>query len=238
MAKDKAEYVPPKHITEYHKNMEKEKKLIDTADHHHRAAYETSIADVLTDKDGLINYDWLKKEERQLALKNSMSDFYLDRSLEHFGFKKPGEKLSDDKKLDVFKKERLMKAYANTTSQQIGDLIHHYQENFTYTNFFRHKDEMMDDLKKQLSAASMAHFTKDNIDDIIKHTGVGDMVEKKLLTVRDAVKLLRTHYENKGALPKTGLDKIISEYAVKEPFRSDYDVKPDPVKKKDDKDKK
>jgi len=239
MAKDKAEYVPPKHITEYHKNIDKAKKLIDTTEHHHRFAYEHAVGNVITDEDGLVNQDWLKKEEFQQEFADHMSDFYLDKALDYFKYKKPGEKLSDEKKLDVFQKDRLVKAYANTSRHELRFLTSQGKENFTYDQFSRLKENrFMQPLRDQLNTAAMGHLTKDHIDDIVKHTGAGDMVEKKLLTVEDAAALLKRHYEDGGVLPKSGLDKIVSEYAVKENFRSGYDIKAKPKKKEDDKEKK
>lgn len=236
MVEDKKKEIP-KHIKTYHENIEKEKKLIATTDHHHRFAYEHMTDKVLKDeKTGLIDPDLLKKSDVQLKAADEMADFYLDKALEHFGYKKPGEKLPDDNKLDVFQKDMLMKAYANTTKGELRNLFGQHQERLgNYGEFIRLKDRFMKPLIERLMSASMSHLKEEHIDDIINYTGVKDMVEREHMKIENAASLLRQHYELGGVLPKKELDNIIGEYAVKEKYRKGYDpkkaVEPDKKKK-------
>jgi hypothetical protein len=219
---DKKDEVP-KHIKTYHENLEKERKLIDTTDHHHRFAYEHATDKILKGKDGLIDIKLLNKDEHQKKFADEMADFYIDKALDYFNYKKPGEKLKDSVKLDIFQKDMLMKSYANVTRGQLTKIVAEEGERFTYDRFdSRYKEHFMRDIREQLSAVSMQHLKQEHLDDIVKYTGAKDMVDVKAMKVEDGARLLKHHHLAGGVLPKKDLDNIISWYAVKDKFRKNY----------------
>ena len=223
----------PEHIKTYHENIEKERKLIDTTDHHHRMAYEHAVEKSLKSKDNLIDMRLLKQDEHQLKFADNMADFYLDKALDYFNYKKPGETLKADAKIDIFQKDMLMNAYAGVTQSKLRQIVNAEADQFTFDQFNRkYKARFMQDITEQLQAVSMQHLKPEHIDDVVKFTGAKDMVDPKLLKMEDAANLLRNHYEAGGVLPKKDLDNIVHWYAVKDKFRKNY-VPP----KKDDKKK-
>ena len=229
MADEKKEI--PKHIDTYLKNWEKAKQLINTTDHHHRQAYDSAVDKVIIDeKTGFVDYDLLKKAEKQLAFADHMADFYFDKAVSYFGFKKENEPLTKAIKDDVFKKDMLMRAYANVTQGHLRELVKNAKEKFSFNEFNKYKDKnFMNPLIQQLQETAGSHLTDEHIDDILKYTKSEKYFVKDSIKISQAKKLLNIH-KDMGIVPEKNLDDVLAEYKVenaeyivKPEYRSDYE---------------
>ena len=198
----------PEHIEKYYKHTEKARRLIETTEHHHRGAYNSAVDKLLLNEAGEVDYDKLKDTKVQTGFADHMADFYLDKAISYFGLKKEDEKLTKEIKGDVFKKDMMIKAYANTTQDELRNLTRQYQDKFKYDVFDKAKDEWMKEVAQRLMNTASSHITKDHLEDIVNYTGAGDLVDKDRLLREHGLMLLNLH-KDYGKIPDN--EKVLEE---------------------------
>lgn len=211
----------PKHIETLLKNLEKEKRLVDTVDHHYMRGYSEAVQKHLM-KDGEIDLKLLDESKNIEKFSDSIADYLLEQGAQALGYK-----VDDVKKKDVFWKDRMLQAYANTSRSQIRGHVNKYKSDLTHERFAGVKDSFMEDLKKNLAAASGEHLKDEHIDDIVGHyDGLKSKIDRKgVRDVNEAISAFRFAYLNNGGIPDKGLDKYLPEHMIKAEHKRGYKPK-------------
>lgn len=190
VAKEKDQFP---HLTKYKKLKKKADRIIDTTDLHHRDAYNSAVEKILTDEEGLVDYDKLDENKTQLKFADAMSDYYLDKAKKHLKSKVSGK--------DEFENEMLRSAYAGVTKSAIKQLVGQHKSKFRPDVFHRHKERFMERVEDTMHGAARGHLKEENIDDIIQYTKTGDIVDKNKIRLQEAVGIMDL-YHKQGAVTK------------------------------------
>ena len=188
----------PKHIEKHKKLYKHAKKLVDTTQLNHTLAYNTAAEEHLMGEDGLIDYERLDDTKTQKKFVKSMSDFYVSKAKQHFKI---------DKDLDQGDQDILMSAYAGTTRAELGELVREKGKDLTGVQFTQEAQRYVNKLRQNLYISSAQHLSHDNIEYIVKYTGIGEMVHKEKLDIQEATGILRA-YEEQGGITKGSLREI------------------------------
>ena len=188
----------PEHIEKHKKLYKHAKKLVDTTQLNHTLAYNTAAEEHLMGEDGLIDYERLEDTKTQKKFVKSMSDFYVSKAKQHF-------KIERD--LDQADQDMLMSAYTGTTRAELGQLVREKGKELTGVQFTQESQRYVGQLRQNLYISSAQHLSHDNIEDIVKYAGIGEMVHKEKLEIQEATGILRA-YEEDGAVTRGTLRQI------------------------------
>gem|GEM_PF-1998006 len=203
------------HLQTFYDLSKKVDGAIKTTDHHLRKAHLAG-EEIIKDKDGNINYDFLKQTDYQDKFAYAMSDTLFDAAKKYF-------KIGKDAKGDAVWNEQLINAYTGTTKSELLDAVRNAKNEFNYDYFVEnHQSKLISALNKKLSAVPSSHLTKEHIGDILKHTGLENVVDKESIQTNQAVIFLDS-YRREKAVGKSLLRKVVPDYGFKDKtYRSDY----------------
>lgn len=205
----------PKHIQTYFDNLDKKEKILNTFDHHHQTAYNKAVDKHLKDKDGNIDYKLLKKTKAQGQFADTLAKSLLEEAVKQFDYK--GK--------DEFKKDMLLSAYHGVTRQELRGIVSEYGDKFTYDAFANVKNKIKKNVESKLTSTVGAHLGDEHIDDIIKHVGVGDYVERSLVTRESALSMLDLSKQYGGKLTQKLVIDNFPDHVLKEKHRVNYEAK-------------
>ncbi|MBN1377053.1 hypothetical protein JW949_01825 [Candidatus Woesearchaeota archaeon] len=163
----------PKSIKKFYDKHDKIKKLLDTTKAVHSEAYLKGIEKVgLKDEKGEIDYKKLDKKEYQDNFLKAMVDHYLDKAVESLNLK--------EKPKDELGRSRILQAYIGITEGQLGDALREAKSDYTIGNHESIRDELIKKQHNELMPIRHAHIKDNDIEDILKHTGVKDYIKKDI----------------------------------------------------------
>ena len=205
---------PAEYIKKHSKLHDKAKRLFNTAENTHIEAYNSGVKEVLTGKDGLINYDQLEEHKNQEKLANHMSDIYVAKA-------KQVLKVSGD--LDEVEKDMLMNAYAGTTRSEIRELIKRQGKDLSHQAFTNEMNRRyLPQLQQRLYAAAGQHIQEEHVGGIVKHLGLEGKLKVEQIDIVEARNLLLQHEES-GTISDQALRQTVPIYKHKKKKKEEDD---------------
>ncbi len=178
----------PEHIKKFKDLRGKYKKLVDTLNVEHSAAYLKG-AETITEG-GQVNYDLLDKEENQQKFADAMAGHYL-KKLEKYG--KPGNAMESD---------MLMKAFTGATQTQLYDLVKKHGKEYTLDTHERIKSRFIRNVSEIAEPATYGHLRDEHVEEYVKHMGLEGIVDASKMTVHDLVQVHDLYDEHGALTPK------------------------------------
>lgn len=213
---EKREDSMPDSVKTFFRRQKKVERLLAGVEYHHAKAYNAGVETLMKEGDEGPDFEKLKEAKNQEAFADAMANTYLDAAKKYF-------KVGKGPKDDHLWEQRLMKAYAGVTKDELLNRVRALKSDFNYEFFNqRIRPTYMKRVREELEPAIASHFKDEHIDDILKSIpGSEKVVDKSKLRLQEAVQLLDAYRVDK-ALSKRGLASI-PDYAIKEKkYRSDY----------------
>lgn len=204
----------PKHIKELEKKKDQIDKIIETANIHYSQAYTSQADKHLFDKEkGVYDHDRLKNKKVREKMAGGIADYLIEKAKEHFK--------SDAK--DEMTENRLLKAYAGVTREQIMEQIEEFQHDYTSEQHEDTKKRFMKKVREDVGPLAHAHLDDSHIDDIVKATpGAKNAVDTKKMQLNDAIMVYNLGREHGNVTPEL----------IKNTYRSAGQTSPIYLKKK------
>ncbi len=205
----------PVHINKYYALRDQVERALQNIDFVHKKAQLAGEAVILNK-----GPDALLQREHQLAYAKAASDVYFSAAKKYFHVDK-GVAKGKDRVHDAL----LEAAYSGINEDFMVDMLEqHKQEMVTDSNTFAKAihPEIMKSIRGRLSGVPHAHLTDAHIADILKYTGLDDIIDGSRVRVREVVPLLDV-YKSNGVVGKKILNQLFPDYVMKKPdYRSDY----------------
>jgi hypothetical protein len=197
----------PKHITKHLRLKKKLKKLLDTHEVEHSQAYTKAANELLKDEEGNIDYEKLEEVKTQDKFIDKMIGHYISRAKQTFKGFKPKDEIEED---------MMLRAYGTHTRGQLSQLVRGYGKKYTIATHEEGRNKLVKELAKELSPTASAHFKDEHIEDIIKYTKSGDVINESLFGIHEATNLLNL-YEETGAVTHKLVKENLGKEYVKKP---------------------
>ena len=159
----------------------KAKRIADTAEHEHSKAYLNASEKYLKDNEGNINYEKLEDNNIQKSFTKDMTDHYLSKAKQHFG--------ANINKNDKMKVDMLMDAYAGVTSTELKRMVKETGKKFTLKLHEAQRGNFVNKIRNKLYDTASGHLTDKHVDDIIKYSKAGHVVDSKKMNIDDAINI-------------------------------------------------
>ena len=195
-----------KRIKEFHKGDKKVGKIVNTANHHHRQAYDKAVEEHLMDDNGHVDYEKLKENtDLQLKFADTMADFYLEKAEKALGAKR--KKGKDKTETDLLN-DRLLSAYSGITRAELKKHIGNYEHRFTFDIFNKHREQYMRQVENSLRGSAAQHLLKEDIGHIIKYIKAENMLDEKYVFDPKHIAPLISVFEEQGAVRRSDLEEL------------------------------
>jgi hypothetical protein len=195
----------PKHIEEFFEKDKKVDKLVDTTEAMHTEAYTAGL-EAIRDKKGQVDYQMLEDVKHQDKMLDKMVDKYMSSAMERL-LEVGGEKFKKPKK-GSFEEDVFLSRYAKTTRSELKKRLRSAKSNYNLKAHEKSRDDLIKELKKDLTPLRHGHLEKSHIGDILKHTGTAKyMAKENIQNVDDIIPLLDI-YKAKGELSLSDLKQI------------------------------
>ena len=180
-------------IEKHKKLYSKAKKITDTINKHHRAAYDTAVDKHLTGKDGLVDMEMLDNSKVQKKFVDEMSNTYLSKAKQALGVKGKGE----------MEDELILNSYMGITKHELKDAVSTHGKGY---HFDAHHASMKEVVEKKIEPTLMgsarSHLKSKDIEDILQYTKAHKFVDSKKIRKGEAIGLLESYHETKQLVPK------------------------------------
>ena len=188
----------PEYIKKFHKMEKKISKVAATREHELEGGYRAGL-DAIKDEKGEVDLEKLDTSEGQDKFLKGIGDHYITKAKQALNAK--GDHKFENKEDEEAYNAQLMQAYAGITKEQLQKILKVYGSKFKEYHD-RHKEAHIDELKKNLRPLSEKHIEDkpEHLEGVVKYTKSGDFVHADRLRKEDAVGLLRTYNEGKGAI--------------------------------------
>ncbi len=189
----------PKHIATFNNMSEDAKQVGNMMEMNHALAYNAAIIKNIGTKNGRLNYDLLKNDDKQIAVADDIAKHHIQAAQDFFK-----SKLAKGSEME---KQLLMNAYAGTTQGELRQLFNRYKDKLDLNTYNNVKTDLINPIRQKMATVAMAHLKRDHINDIVNYTKSGDIVNKDALGINEGATLL-TMYKRDGGI---SADKLLTE---------------------------
>jgi len=181
-------------------NKELAKDLVESLRITHSKAYTTAADEHLWDKDKK-RYVMSKLDDDKVKEKfeKTMGDTYEKGAMDYFS---SGEK-------EDMKKHVLVKAYGGITRDMAHKYVHTHGKKYTTKLHEGIRDELVEEVEKQLNQSAGAHLREGDKDKLISHLKAESLVDPKLMRLDDVLALYNIYDANNKNLNK---DAVVEFY--------------------------
>ena len=169
----------------------KAKKIANTTEHEHTAAYTNAAEALLKDAEGNIDYELLEEPDIQDKFVDKMTDHYLKKAKDYFK--------SNVSKGDKFQTDLLLEAYAGITGSQLRSMIKTHGKDYTHQQHEHARGELVKRIRQKLNQTAASHLKDEHVPDLVKKMGIEDIVDASKMKAEDAAELYGV-WKEKGAL--------------------------------------
>ncbi len=181
------------------------KKLSNTHNLHTSKAYNEAVEKHLMDKEGLVDFELLDKDNIQKEFVKTMSDFYIKKIKDVHGLEAKND----------FHKQVLMQAYMGTTPEELKRFVGQYGKQLDYDLFPRVAATFNKRVHDNLYNVATEHFSDKDIKDVTKKLGLEDKLTQPL-SIEEARTLLNAWRDHGQSLSESHLRELIGLKLKKE----------------------
>lgn len=187
-------------VEKFIKNKDMIKDLIESLRITHSKAYTSAADKHLYDKEKK-RYVMSKLDDQKVKddFAKTMTEAYEKGAMDYFS--------SNEK--DGMKKHQLVKAYGGLTGDMAHKYVHTHGKKYTSKLHEGIRDELAEEVEKQLNVAAGAHLKESDKDKLIKHIKADGLVDSKLMRLQDALALYDIYDSNNKNINK---DAIVEFY--------------------------
>ena len=166
---------------------EKKNKLLDTTEVVHSEVYDQAVREVLTDKDGKVDYNMLKDIGIQDKFSNKLKDLYAQAARKGLGIK--------ENKKGEFEEELLIKAYIGVTSETIRGHVSKKRHNYTKAAHSGLVTELKENQDQELTPIVYSKLKTKDIPSVIKNIpGADKYIDHTKIRREEVMGILQQHY--------------------------------------------
>ena len=193
---------------------DKAKRITDTTDLEHRRAYNKAAEELLKDSEGLIDYSKLKDRDIQIKFADTMSEHYIAKAREAL-------KVDPKHKGDELYNDMIMRAYVGVTKGELKQNTVQYGQNFTFETFNeRIRVPYMRQIQQTLHAAAGSHLKDQHLEDIIKHIGAENLIDKEKIRLQEAIGLFDAYEDGNRRVDKLVEGQVYAKKKAPEPAQA------------------
>ena len=200
----------PKHIQEYYDKSQSIENIINSTTNAHSQAY-LEAAKLLVSKDGK-NTDYTKLEDK--AFREQFIDKLLDSYIS-FAEQQSGTKANTE-----FEKEILLQKYVGITRAGLSEVIHEAKSKYSIQVHENIRKNLVEKQTKELAPLASSHLKEEHIEDILKHTGTAEYLNKDVLEIGKAAMLLG-QYKANGELTLSNMKAMKNDLGGDAYFKKD-----------------
>lgn len=204
----------PQHIKEFYEKDEKVRKLLNTTHAVHTKAYLKGL-EVITDKNGEVDYQKLEDEDTQDKFLKKMVDYYLDSAVHTLGLK--------DRPKSEIEEEMFLLKYTGITKGHLKRMLRESKSKYTLKAHENVRDGLIKKQTEELEPLRITHLEKKHIGDILQHVGIKDYLDKDRIQLGHAAHLLDL-YKEKGEFSLSDLKHLTSASEKEGGWGSDSDI--------------
>jgi hypothetical protein len=198
----------PEHIAKFNRMSTDADQVGDRMELHHSEAFNAAVRRNLLNKKGNPDYKLLKNDDKQIAMANDIAQYHITEAQKYFK-----SKLA---KGDEMERQLLMNAYAGATQGELRMLFNKNKDNLNLNNYNNLKTKLINPIRDKMMSVASAHLKTSHIDDIVKYTKSGDVVNKDALGVKEGVTLLGMYKDGEGITSDNLLKKEFEDHQLLE----------------------